>query len=265
MVDSITLFFLEGKFVIGLLMFVRLAGFFVSAPFFRFNGIVPQMKIFLGVIIAASLTTAFWKEQPTIDFHLWNLVFLAMKEFFVGLAIGFSASTVFFAARFAGGVLDFEIGFQTSLLFSSDESPTLIGELKEMITLMIFLIINGHHFLIESIYASVVAVPIGAMEMTGPTIKMLTTLAATVLIIGIKMAAPVLIALFLTNLGLVLLARVAPQTNVFALSFQLKVVVGLVVLAFSIPLFVLLAKNSLTLMESETMKLVMTLNPNVVH
>jgi flagellar biosynthetic protein FliR len=102
------------------------------------------------------------------------------------------------------------------------------------------------------------------MEMTESTIKMLTTLAATVLIIGIKMSAPVLIALFLTNLGLVLLARVAPQTNVFALSFQLKVVIGLVVLAFSMPLFVMLAKNSLIMMESETMKLVMTLNPSKV-
>jgi flagellar biosynthesis protein FliR len=260
MIDSLSLYTLTGKFVIGMLLFIRLTGLFVAGPFYSHTAILPQMKIFLGVIIACSLTGVYWQNQPVIDFDLWYLVFLVLKEFMVGAIIGFSANAVFYAARFGGGILDFEIGYQTGIMFGSEDMPTLLGELKEMTTLMIFILINGHHFLLESISASVKAVPLTTFQMSEPTVTLITRIATTVLIIGIKMAAPVLVALFLTNLGLVLLARVAPQTNIFILSFQMKVVVGLLMLFVTMPLFILIAKYSLQTMEAETMKLIMTLN-----
>lgn len=261
MFDAATINLLSGKFIIGVLLFVRLTGLFIAGPFFNSNAILPQMKVFLAVIIATSLTSAFWQQQPAIEIDVFNGVLLVLKEFIVGAAIGFSANSVFYAARFAGGILDFEIGYQTGLMFASEDMPTLIGELKEMVALMIFLLINGHHFLIESIHASVTAIPISTLDMGQGSLTLLVRIATTVLIIGIKMAAPVLIALFMTNLGLVLLARVAPQTNIFVLSFQLKVVVGLLVLLSTVPIFVLVAKHSLELMEIETMKLLMSLSP----
>jgi flagellar biosynthesis protein FliR len=221
-----------------------------------------EMKIILGVILTISVTNAFWLEQTEIQFHLWNIVLLALKEFMVGIALGLATNSIFYAARFAGGVIDFEMGYQTSLLFSKDQTaPTLVGEFYELITVMIFLIINGHHFLIESLYASVRAVPIGTFEVTESTVQLLIRYMTTVFIIGIKMAAPVLIALFLTNLSLALLARIAPQTNIFILSFQLKVAVGLLVLFASVSLFVMVAKYSLQTMETEALRIILSLNP----
>jgi flagellar biosynthetic protein FliR len=261
MPDVADINFLTGKFIIGLLLFIRLMGMFIAGPFFRSNAILPQTKVFLAVIMAASLASAGWQQQPLIEFDIYALLFIVLKEFFVGALIGFSANMVFYAARFAGGLLDFEIGYQTGLMFSSEDLPTLLGELKEMIVLMLFLFINGHHFLIESIYMSVKAIPITTFEFTEPAYLVLIRMATSVLILGMKMAAPVLVALFMTNLGLVLLARVAPQTNIFILSFQLKVVVGLLVLLASIPLFVMAAKYSLDTMERETLTLLKLLNP----
>jgi flagellar biosynthetic protein FliR len=259
--DAATISLLTGKFILGMLLLSRVSGLMVSAPFFKSDAIPMQMKIILTIILATIMTQTFWKDQPAIDFHLWYMALLVMKEFFVGLIIGFSVNAVFWAARFAGGLLDFEMGYQTAILFNSDDTPTMLGELNEMITLMIFIFINGHHFLIEGLYASVRAIPLTKFEITESTITLLTRLSTTILMIGIKMAAPVLVALFLTTLGLVLLARVAPQTNIFILSFQLKIVVGLLVLITSFPLFVMVTKYALQSMESEVMKIILSMNP----
>lgn len=265
MPDSSSMDILTGKLIIGTLLFIRIMGFVAASPFFRSRSIPNQVKLFLGVLLAFSITTAFWTEQPQIEFHLWYMILLVMKEFFLGVAIGWVANTVFWGARTAGAFVDFDLGFHTAMLFNVDaDTPTIVGEFKEMIVIMLFLFLNGHHFLIEGVYASVRAVPITTFAITESTITIMIKVATTVLVVGIKMAAPVIVAIFLTNLALALLARVAPQTNIFILSFQLKIAVGLLVLFASSALIVMVAKYALQGFESEIMKFIMTLNPGRV-
>lgn len=262
MLDSATIEILMSKFLIGTLIFIRVSGMMVSAPLFRSIAIIPQVKIFLSAIIALSMTAAFWKEQPVIEFHLWFLALLAIKEFMLGALMGFAANMVFNAVRMGGGLIDFEMGYQTSSLFDpSSNNPTLIGELKELIALMIFLILNGHHQLIESIYASIRAVPLTTFQMSESTYMILIKLITTMFILAVKISSPVLVALFCANLALALLARVAPQTNIFVISFQMKVLIGLLVLMVSMPLMIYLIKWALGTIQNESMQIIMTLYP----
>lgn len=257
--------FLTGKFLVFALFFIRTTAMMFSAPFFGTRALPSLAKIWIALFISFIITSAYWEDQPQIDLHLWNLVWLVFKEIMVGMAIGFATNLVFHAARFAGGLIDFDMGYRTSVLFNQDvNTPTLAGELKSLVVLMLFIFLNGHHFLVEALFVSVRAVPISAFEVTGSTTELLIRYATTVLIIGIKMAAPVLIALFLTNLSLALLARVAPQTNIFILSFTFKVAIGLLVMMGSVPVFVMIAKYSLQIFESETLKIIMSLNPGRV-
>ena len=149
-------------------------------------------------------------------------------------------------------------------MFNYDNAPTLVGELKNMAVLMLFIFIGGPNSLLESLFASFRAVPVNTFEVTGSTVQLLIKLVTSVFIIGIKIAAPILVALFLTNLALALLARVAPQTNIFILSFQLKITVGLLILLASAPLFVFMAKYSLETFQEETMRIILSLNPERV-
>ncbi len=265
MPDSETISILTGKLIIGTLLFVRVMGFIAAGPFFRSLTIPNKVKILLALLLAFSITTAFWQEQPVIDFHLWYMVLLVLKELMVGLSIGFVANAVFWGARVAGGLIDFDLGFFTAAVFNIDEgSPTILGDFQEMVVLMLFLILNGHHFLIEGIYASVRAVPITTFAFTDSSVQMFVKMATTVFIVGVKMAAPVIVAIFLTNLALALLARVAPQTNIFMLSFQLKIAVGLLILFAASPMIVMVAKYALQGFENDIMKFIMTLNPGRV-
>lgn len=252
----------QSKFVVGLLILIRVSGLFASGPFFKHSAIIPQVRIILTMFMAVLITSAYYEKQPTIEFHLWGITFLAIKEFMVGLALGFAANIVFFASRFAGGLVDAEMGFNTSMLFDRENAtPSLIGEFKELITFMLFLLIDGHHYIVQGIFISFDALPLDSFVFTSSTIQVFIKLATVVLVLGIKMASPILIALFLTNLGLALLARVAPQTNVFILSFQLKVAVGLLVLTVTIPVFIMVSKFALYSIESTMMELLITLNP----
>ena len=265
MIDDSTVIYFMGKFLVGILVFIRITGMLASGPFLKSSAIIPQVKVMIGVIVATIITSALWKEQPPLEIHLWYVVLLVFKEFFVGLMIGFAANGVFFAARMAGGIIDMDMGYQTATLFDRDNAtPTLIGELKDLIALMLFLFINGHHYLFQGIFLSVKAVPLTTMEITNSTLTVLINYSTTIFILALKMAAPILIALFLTNLSLALLARVAPQTNIFILSFQLKVAVGLLVLLASIPIFVMVAKGALFTIEEELYRFIMTLYPGRV-
>lgn len=264
MIDSLSLYYLEGKFIIGVLILVRISGLITAGPFFKSSAIIPQVKIFLTILLGVIVTSAFWQDQPEIDLHLWNVVFLVIKEFLVGLMLGFAANMLFNAARFAGGIIDMEMGFHTAALFDRDSTtPTLVGEFKEIFVLMLFLVLNGHHYLIEGIYLSMKALPLNTFVMTSASVDMLIELALTIFILGVQMASPILVALFLTNLGLALLARVAPQTNVFILSFQLKVFVGILMLIVTVPSFILISKGALSSVQTEFFEMLKTFTQGV--
>lgn len=258
--DATILNTLMAKFIIGTLLFIRVMAMMFAGPLFSSVGIEPQVKVFLSAIVAMGMTAAYGGEQPPINVEVWTLAFIAVKEVLIGSLIGYSASMIMQAARFAGGLLDFEIGFQTALLFDANAGvPTLLGELKSMAMLMIFLFLNGHHFVIEAVFASAQLIPIDRFVMGQNAVDVLVRLVTATMMIAVKLASPVLVALFLTNIAMALLSRVAPQMNVFALSMHVKVIVGLLTLMATVPLVVLLMKHVLEIFEADVMKVLMAI------
>lgn len=265
MLDSNVLTALTAKFLISALIFVRVLGLFSSGQFFSNQNIPMQVKIILSIILTSAMASQFIEEQPAIDYHLWNLVLLAAKEFLVGAILGFATNIVFWTAKFGGAMVDFDLGFQAATLFDRDSgSPSLVGEFFNLTALMIFLILNGHHFVIEAMFMSLRAVPLTTFEMSKATVSLLIKMPTTIMLIGIKIAAPVIISMFAANLALALLARIAPQTNIFMISFQVKIAVGLLVLIAAVPLLVIVLKIAMTESNNELMKVLLSLNPGKV-
>lgn len=243
------------KFILGILLFIRVSALMVSGPLFGNSNIEPQVKIALSAVIALVMTVAFQGQQPPLDIDVFAFVMLVFKEVLVGTMIGFSANLMMQAARFAGGLIDFEIGFQTALLFDHNAGvPTLLGEIKYLIAIMVYLFIHGHHHLIEALYASAQIIPVGTFVFKQAAVDSLVRMITMSMIVAVKIASPITVALFLTNLALALLSRVAPQMNVFQMSMHIKAAVGLISLFITVPLVVILIKHSLGVFESELMK-----------
>ncbi len=246
------------KLILTLFIFIRITGIFVIAPLFRNQVVRPAPKIFLGLVVAFLLSSAL-PISVNIDFHPLVLGFVILKELLVGFLIGFSINLVFWGANFAGGLIDFEVGFYAARLLSFSEStPSIFGEILELIALMIFLALNGHFYVFEALYLSLQKIPIGLVALKFPTFIELGKFLSIMTIIALKLAAPILVATFLINISLAMLARMAPQTNIFVVSFQVKIIVALIGFFVSVPLFGYACKYFLQEFEKSSLNLLIS-------
>jgi len=246
------------QFVLYMMVFARITSMIAVAPLFGHQAVPVQAKIGLGLFFSFVLYPMVAASHPHIDLTLWALVVTALQEVATGVLIGFVAGLLFAGVQYAGEIISLNMGlsFANILDPETNQNSAVIGEFLYLTTLLIFLAINGHHFLIEAMYLSYGAVPIGTFTPAPEVSHQLMRMAGSVFVIGIKFAAPVLVAIFLNNVALGILARVMPQMNIFTISFSLNIGVGLVVLMTTAPVIIYVFKKALTGFEQNILELV---------
>ena len=157
-------------------------------------------------------------------------VIATTKELILGMLFGFVSRLVFFAVQFAGEVIGIDIGFGVVNIIDplSAEQISIIGTFKNLIAIITFLVIDGHHILLQALAQSFTMVPVGGIVLGNMIGVGIVDMTATVFTMAIQMAAPVITALFLTSLALGI---------VFIVGFPLKIGIGMAMLAISLPLF----------------------------
>jgi len=246
------------QFILYLLLFARITSMIVVAPIVGHQAIPVQVKVSLGMFLAFVMFPLLSVKSPQMDVQLLELVVLLLQEVAVGLLIGFAAGLLFAGVHYAGEIIALHMGLSFANIIDpeSNQSNPVIGQLLYLTTLLIFLVLNGHHFLIQALHLSYTAVPIGAFVFSMPAAKTLASLAGLVFVIGVKFSAPILVAIFLNNVGFAILARVMPQMNIFSISFPLNIGVGLLVLMSTAPLVVYVFKKSLESFEYNILELI---------
>jgi len=224
-----------------MLIFCRITSFFVVAPVLSSRGIPNVFKIgmsfFLSVLVF--LTYGVHHELPA-DL---TYVLLIIREILIGLVLGFVAYLLFVVIQTAGAFIDIQIGFGIANVIDpmTGASAPVLGNFKYMFALLLFLAMNGHHYLIDGIIRSYDWVPLSNdffMKLYNGSISdFLVKTFGQSFVLAFQMSAPIVTALFLTDVGLGFLARTAPQFNVFVIGMQLKVIVGLIVLLLIVPSF----------------------------
>jgi flagellar biosynthetic protein FliR len=160
----------------------------------------------------------------------------------VGLFVGFLVSVIVSAFQLAGEYFSVQIGFGINEVLDplAQVSIPLIGQLKNLIGLLIFLVIGGHHFLIKAIYRSYELVPVVSL---GPgasagMLKFLTHIFSGMFVVALKIALPVMGTVFLISVTMGVLSKAAPQMNIMMLGFPLKIMVAFGVIMLTSPLIV---------------------------
>ncbi|MEA2174001.1 MAG: flagellar biosynthesis protein FliR [Blastocatellia bacterium] len=228
------------------LAFARLLSFLLVVPFFGGAAVPARVKVATAtafvIIVYPSLEAGLPKNAP-LGFGPIGFIALLAKEAFVGFTLGFVASLVFEAVQVAGRVIDFQRGSTMSEMFAPQLQTRVseLGQFKLQLAIVIFLLIGAHRAFITSLLQSFEVIPALSFPhiQAGwtPAAIMITKMTGGVLAIGIQLAAPVMIALLLTDLFFGIINRVAPQINVFFLSLPVKMAVGLVVVLIALPLF----------------------------
>jgi len=230
--------FSVAQFQIFLLVFVRTLGVMSTAPVFGHRAVINQAKAGFAFALAIALFPAV-SLSLEVPSDLIPYAFAAVRELVMGMMFGFVARLVFMAVQFAGEIIGIDVGFGIVNVIDpmSAEQISIIGTFKNLIALVIFLLIDGHHVILHALTESFAMVPLGGIQLTALLAKGLVDMTAQVFVMAVKLAAPVVTALFLTSLALGIMARTVPQMNVFIVGFPLKIGLGMGMLAFALPLF----------------------------
>ncbi len=183
---------LVNDFVIVLLIFLRIVSAFAAAPIFGDKAIPAIVKIFLAFTIAYIIFLVLDTSAVKVQIELWWLFVNCAKEVITGLLIGYSLNLVFYGFSYAGVLIGFDMGLSMAqVLNPSDQTETnILGQFIYFIAVLIFFLINGHHYLIRGLAYSFQSVPIGKFTVNKSVLNLLIVYSANVFIIAVKIAAP---------------------------------------------------------------------------
>ncbi|MFD2116815.1 flagellar biosynthetic protein FliR [Paenibacillus yanchengensis] len=221
------------------MIFCRITAFFIVAPIFSARNIPAMFKIGLGFAMSLLIFSVHGSQQTIVATP--EFILLILKEILIGLLLGFIVYLFFAIVQTAGSLMDMQIGFAMANVIDPNTgvSAPLLGNFKYMVLMLYFLMLNGHHFLISGLMRSYEWIPLDndffAQLVDGNVTQFLVLTFSNTFLIAMQVAAPLIVALFLTDVGLGFLTKSAPQFNVFVVGIPLKIIIGLFLLTLFIP------------------------------
>ena len=219
-----------------LLAFTRIMIILAQIPIFGAMTVPSTYKIGFGILV--TLIALPWQpllppETPAIPVLTYALA--VIQEIIIGLLAGFAATLTFGAFQIAGRLMDAVSGFGAAQVFNPalGEMQSPLDTIFLEVVFLFFLIINGHHTFLLGLQRTFTYLPVMS-PIPALSADRLFTMTSELIRVGFQMALPVMAALIMTDLALGLIARVAPQVQVFFLGLPLKVFIGMVGLMVTI-------------------------------
>jgi len=224
-----------------LLVLFRVSGVLLVAPVFGSAAIPHPAKVFFAVVLAALFFPMVDRAGVSVDPTLGAVLLAAGGELAVGLLIGFAASLLFSAVQLGGQLIDQELGLMMANVIDpvTNEQVSIVSQFKLILSVVVYLLIDGHHFLLTAVRDSFAAVPLLGVRVSGAAAARLSdAVMGDLFRMAVQIAAPAMVTLFLITVAMAFMARAVPEMNVFMLGFPVRIAVGLAVLAVGVGLFV---------------------------
>ena len=228
----------EHQFLLFLLVFARISMMITIGPFFMIKGIPSPVKVAITIIFSFIVFSKVEAYPIVVQTELWGFVFALIGEIFIGALIGLASSYLFTGVQFAGHIIGLDMGFAMSTFFDTSSNSTLpvLSMFLYYSTFLFYLAIDGHHYFIGAIFYSYEVLPQTLWEFSNDTMILFIKLVGDIFVIAIQVAAPVFITLFVTSVALAFISKVVPQLNIFSISFQLKIMTGMIILVVVFPI-----------------------------
>ncbi|MFH0765669.1 MAG: flagellar biosynthetic protein FliR, partial [Calditrichota bacterium] len=236
-----------------ILVFLRISTAIVLMPIFGYQAVPLQIKAGLAFLISLAIgpqvISAEFQAPPGPALAMG----MAAGEVSVGLVIGAVTLLLFVGAEFAGAVIGVQMGFGIMSVIDPQTGgqTTIISQLNYWIAMIIFITLDFHLRFLAVIGDSFRLIPLGGFLYPEAAVTPYIKLTGEVFVIAVKLAAPVLAMLLLSDIALGFVARTVPQMNVFIVGFPLKVGLGLFGIAVSLPLLVYVLSKMFGFFEIE--------------
>ncbi len=230
-----------------ILVLARVTPLFVIAPLFSSQIIPPHVRgiIAVGISIGLVPVALHGQQIPTDPMTLGGLV---IEGALVGLGFAFVLAVLMGAVESAGSIIDVLSGFSYGSLINpmNGEESAVMTRFYSLVGTLIFLVIGGDAWTLKGLARTFTLVPVSSGPRLSSLVGGAEQVFTTVFAAALEVAAPVLVALLITDVAFGVVSRVVPQLNVFAVGFPTKVAVALLVVGASLPFTANWISNQLT-------------------
>lgn len=220
------------------MVLLRLSAFLVAWPVFSLPMVPAPVKILIALTLTLVIFPVVEWKGLAVELESLEIVWLALREIFIGVSIGFLARTFFFAMQVGGEIMSTSMGLASGQLFNPEMGGTVTAteQFQVAIATLFFLAINGHHFFLSGMADSFQLVPLSSAGLSLKGLKETQVILQLVVEMGLKFAAPVMIAVLFMNITMAVIGRAVPQINVLITSLPVNILVGLIIFLTALPL-----------------------------
>ena len=223
------------QFELFVLILIRLASFVFAAPFFNMANVPRKVKAGFALCLTVLVYSLF--PDMTVEYNgMIDYAIIVVEEMIVGILLGAVSSFCVQIIMFAGKIIDMDIGISMAQLYdpTTRMQVGIMGNLYYYMMMLLLIISGMHQYLVAAIVETYKVIPIGGVKFGAGIYTAIISFMSDFFVIGFRIALPVFSAILMLNCVLAILAKVSPQMNMFAIGMQLKVFIGLVLLAICI-------------------------------
>ncbi|XRX42557.1 MAG: flagellar biosynthetic protein FliR [Buchnera aphidicola (Eriosoma harunire)] len=217
---------------------MRILSVFWMVPIFSERVIGIKIKILLSMLISFIIYP--FIPNSSIDLFSLDSLMIIIHQIIIGLVLGFVIQIVFTSINIAGEIVSTQIGLSFANFFDHLHSANvfIISRLFNVITLFVFLTLNGHLWIIWMIYISFQFIPISVYIFNFNLFLVIVKFASYLFFMSFKLSFPVILLLLSLTCIMSFLNRVSPQISIFSIGFSVVLIVGLCLIYLLIPILI---------------------------
>jgi len=215
---------------------IRVSGFFLAMPVFNSRSVPVRVRVILAVTVTVAVMPTL-PQGPRLDLLGLEAILVAVREFLIGMAIGFIVQMAFSALVCAGQSIAYSMGLGFAALLDPQlgVQVPIVSQIYLLLATLLFLGLDGHLLLIEILAASFQSLPPALGELDRDALWLVVRWSASVFSGGVLLSLPVVFALLFVNIALGIATRAAPQLNIFSVGFPITLLLGLALIHLTLP------------------------------
>jgi flagellar biosynthetic protein FliR len=227
-----------GQFQSFLLILMRVAPILFMMPILGSRNVPALIKIALSLTVTLILLPLVSMNPRVFPAEPFHFAFFLLAELMIGLILALTIQFVLAGIQIGGEFAGFQMGLSMAEMMDpqSGTNANVVSQFNNMLALLIFLSIDGHHWFFRALAQSFQILQPGEIHLREGLYRQILQLGGQMFLIGLKIAAPAMAVLILAQIGLAILAKAVPQVNILMTSFPLTISVGLFFLALSLDL-----------------------------
>ncbi len=222
-----------------LLILTRVTCFVYVAPFFSMNNTPRRFRIGFSIILAMLLYQVLTPAEAVVFDTVYDYAIIVIREAIAGLLIAFSTNICASILNFAGSVADMEVGLSMVQLMDPNtrQQTSFTGVLYNYAFTMMLIASGLYRYLLGALVDTFTLIPVNHVVFhSDQLLDAMVRFMGDYVMIGFRIILPVFCCILMLNAVLGIIARVSPQMNMFSIGIQLKILVGLGVLFFTVSL-----------------------------